>query len=142
MRVIYEANDGTQFNTAEACERYEHRSSILLDRKNFLCFDRELRPIKLCEECSFAKAIEKAYFFICFTKEAVEVFQEEVNKVNEGYTMPPYIYKDVLYGWDVDNNDCWSDVWEVVEELEKQAGYLREAVCNMNHEIEKAKQGK
>lgn len=142
MRIIYEANDGTKFNTAEECEYYESNSSILLDRKNFLCFDRELHPIKLCEECSFVKAMEKAYFFICFTKEAVEVFQEEVDKANESHTIPPYIRKDALYGWAADNSDCWSDVWEVVEELEAQAGYLREAVYHMSDEIEKAKQGK
>ena len=142
MRIIYEANDGTKFNTAEECERYESKSSILLDRKNFLCFDEALHPIKLDEGYSFAKIIRNSYFFICFTKEAVEVFQEEVDKANESYTIPPYIRKDALYGWAVDNNDCWSDVWEVVEEFEKQANYLREAVYSMSNEIERAKQGK
>ena len=141
MRTIYEANDGTQFNTAEECERYESKNAILLDRKNFLCFDRELRPIKLCEECSFVKAMEKAYFFICFTKEAVEAFQEKVDEADKSDIFP-YIRKDALYGWAADNNDCWSDVWEVVEELEAQAGYLREAVYRMNDEIERAKRGK
>lgn len=33
MRIIYEANDGTKFNTAEECEHYESKSSILLDQK-------------------------------------------------------------------------------------------------------------
>lgn len=86
--------------------------------------------------------MEKAYFFICFTKEAVEVFQEEVDKVNKSYTIPPYIRKDTLYGWAADNSDCWGDVWEVVEELENQANYLREAVYSISNEIERAKQGK
>ena len=141
MRIIYEANDGTKFNTAEECERYESKSSILLDRKNFLCFDQNLHPIKLCEEYSFAEIIEKAYFFICFTQEAVEAFQEKVDEADESDIFP-YIRKDALYGWAVDNSDCWSDVWEVVEELEEQAGYLREAVYSINDETEKAKQGK
>ena len=141
MRIIYEANDGTKFNTTEECERYESKSSILLDRKNFLCFDQDLHPIKLCEEYSFTENIEKAYFFICFTQEAVEAFQEKVDEADESDIFP-YIRKDALYGWDVDNNDCWSDVWEVVEELENQANYLREAVYSMSNEIERAKQGK
>lgn len=141
MRIIYEANDGTKFNTAEECERYESESSILLDRKNFLCFDQNLHPIKLCEEYNFAEIIEKAYFFICFTQEAVEAFQEKVDEADESDIFP-YIRKDTLYGWAADNNDCWSDVWEVVKELEEQAGYLRESVYNMNNEIERAKQGK
>lgn len=67
MRIIYEANDGTQFNTAEECERYEYKSSILLDRKNFLYFDEELHPITLGEGYSFTEVVENAYFFICFT---------------------------------------------------------------------------
>lgn len=142
MRTIYEANDGTQFNTAEECERYEHKSSILLYRKNFLCFDEELHPIKFDEGYSFAEIIRSSYFFICFTQEAVETFQEKVDEIDESGTFPPYIRKDVLYGWAIDYNNCWSDVWEVVEEFEKQVGYLREAVCNMDNEIEKAKQGK
>lgn len=141
MRIIYEANDGTQFNTAEECERHEYKSSVLLDRKNFLCFDQNLHPIKLCEEYSFAEIIEKAYFFICFTQEAVTAFQEKVDEADKSDIFP-YIRKDTLYGWAADNNDCWSDVWEVVEELEKQVGYLREAVYSMNDEIERAKQGK
>ena len=141
MRIIYEANDGTQFNTAEECERHEYKSSVLLDRKNFLCFDQNLHPIKLCEEYSFAEIIEKVYFFICFTQEAVEAFQEKVDEADESDIFP-YIRKDALYGWAVDNSDCWSDVWEVVEELEEQVGYLREAVYSMNDEIERAKQGK
>lgn len=141
MRTIYEANDGTPFNTAEECKRYESKSSILLDRKNFLCFDENFHPVKLCEGYSFEEVIRKAYFFICFTKEAVETFQEKVYEADESDTFP-YICKDTLYGWNVDNNNCWSDVWEVVEELEKQTAYLREAACSMNDEIEKAKQGK
>ena len=141
MRIIYEANDGTKFNTAEECERYESKSSILLDRKNFLCFDQNLHPIKLCEEYSFAEINEKAYFFICFTQEAVEAFQEKVDEADKSDIFP-YIRKDALYGWAADNNDYWSDVWEVVEELEERVGYLREAVYRMNDEIERAKQGK
>ena len=141
MRIIYEANDGTQFNTAEECERYESKNSILLNRKNFLCFDEFFHPIELHEGDSFAEIIEKAYFFICLTKEAVEVFLEKVDEADGSNTFP-CIHKDVLYGWAINNNDCWSNVWEVVEELEKQADYLRGAVRNMNNEIEKAKQGK
>lgn len=142
MRIIYEANDGTRFSTAEECKRYESKNSILLDRKNFLCFDATFCPIKLDEGYSFAEIIRDSYFFICFTKEAAETFQEEVDKIGVSDTFPPYIRKDTLYGWNVDNSDCWSDVWEVVEELENQANYLREVVHNMNDEIEKAKQGK
>ena len=141
MRIIYEANDGTQFNTSEECERHEYKSSILLNRKNFLCFDEFFHPIELHEGNSFTEIVKKAYFFICFTKEAVEIFQEKVDESDESDTFP-YIHKDILYGWAVDNNNCWSNVWEVVEELEKQSGYLRGAVCNMYNEIEKAKQGK
>ena len=141
MRTIYEANDGTQFSTAEECERYESKKMILIDRKNFLCFDEALHPIKLDEGYSFAEIIKDSYFFICFTQEAAETFQEKVDEADESDTFPPYIRKDVLYGWAVDNNDCWSDVWEVVEEFEKQVGYLREAVYRMNDEIERAKRG-
>ena len=141
MRIIYEANDGTQFNTSEECERHEYKSSILLNRRNFLCFDEFFHPIELHGGDSFAEIIKKAYFFICFTQEAAEIFQEKVDESDESDTFP-YIHKDTLYGWAVNNNDCWSDVWEVVEEFEKQVGYLREAVSSMNDEIEKAKQGK
>ena len=140
MRIIYEANDGTQFNTAEECERYESKNSILLNRKNFLCFDGFFHPIELHEGDSFAEIINKAYFFICLTKEAVEAFLEKVDEADGSGTFP-CIHKDILYGWAVDKNNCWSNVLEVVEELERQAGYLRGAVCNMNNEIEKAKQG-
>ena len=141
MRIIYEANDGTRFNTAEECERYESKDLILLDRKNFLCFDEALHPIKLSEGCKFVEVIEKAYFFICFTEEAVVAFQEKAKEAGKSDQFP-YVHKNVLYGWAIDNSDCWSGVWEVVEELEARAGYLRGAVCNMNNEIERAKQGK
>lgn len=141
MRTIYEANDGTQFSTAEECERYESKKLILIDRKNFLCFDAELHPITLGEGYSFTEVIENAYFFICFTEEAAVAFQEKVSEADQNDIFP-YIHKNILYGWDVNNDSQWSDVWEVVEELEKRVGYLRGAVCNMNNEIEKAKQGK
>lgn len=140
MRTIYEANDGTQFNTAEECERYESKKSILFDRKNFLCFDEALHPIKLGEGYNFTEVIEKAYFFICFTEEAVVAFQEKVDEADENDTFP-YIHKNVLYGWAINNSDCWSGVWEVVEELEDQANYLREAVYHINDEIKRATQG-
>ena len=141
MRIIYEVNDGTRFNTAEECERYESKDLILLDQKNFLCFDEALHPIKLDKEYSFAEFLEKTYFFICFTQEAAEALEEKADEAGESNIFP-FIHKDTLYGWDVDNNDCWSDVCEVVEELEMQASYLREVVTSINDEIEKAKQGK
>ena len=72
MRIIYEADDGMQFNTAEECEHYEYKSSILLDQEKFLCFDEMLHPIKLCKGYNFAEVIANTYFFICFTKEAAE----------------------------------------------------------------------
>ena len=140
MRTIYEANDGTQFSTAEECERYESKSSILLNRKHFLCFDEELRPIKLDEGHKFVEVIEKAYFFICFTEEAVVAFQEKTKEAGKSDQFP-YIHKNVLYGWAIDNSDCWSGVWEVVEELEDQANYLREVVYRINNEIKIATQG-
>ena len=140
MRTIYEANDGTQFDTAEECERYESKNLILLDQKNFLCFDEALHPIKLDEGYKFVEVIEKAYFFICFTEEAVVAFQEKADEADESDTLP-YIHKNVLYGWAINNSDCWSGVWEVVEELEDQANYLREAVYRINDEIKKITQG-
>ncbi len=141
MRIIYEANDGTKFNTAEECRRYESKNSILLNRKNFLCFDEFFHPIELHEGDSFAEIINKAYFFICFTKEAVEFLLEKVDEA-DGSNAFPCIHKDILYGRGINNNDCWSNVWTVLEELEEQADYLRGAVRNMNNEIENAKQGK
>lgn len=140
MRTIYEANDGTQFSTAEECERYESKNLILIDRKNFLCFDEGLHPIKLDEGSSFAEVISNSYFFICFTKEAVEIFGEKVKEAGKSGQFP-YIHKNVLYGWAINNSDCWSGVWEVVEELEDQANYLREAVYSINDEIKMATQG-
>lgn len=140
MRTIYEANDGTQFSTVEECKRYESKNSILLDRKNFLCFDEELRPIKLDEGYDFAEVISNSFFFICFTKEAVTAFQEKVNEAGKSDQFP-YIHKNVLYGWAINSSDCWSGVWEVVEELEDQANYLREAVCHINDEIKMVTQG-
>ena len=140
MRTIYEANDGTQFSTAEECERYESKDSILLDRENFLCFDEALHPIKLDEGYKFVEVIEKAYFFICFSKEAVEAFQKKADEAGKSDTLP-YIHKNVLYGWAINNSDCWSGVWEVVEELEDQANYLREAVYRINDEIKRTTQG-
>ena len=141
MRTIYEANDGTQFSTAEECKRYESKNLILFDRKKFLCFDQELHPIEFCRGCNFMEIIEDSYFFICFTNEAVAAFQKKVDEADESNIFP-HIRKDILYGWSVDGNDCWSDVWKVVEDLEMQASCLREALHNMEDEIKKAKQGK
>ena len=141
MRMIYEADDGTQFSTAEECERYESKNSILLDRKNFLCFDEARHPIKLCKGYDFAKVINNAFFFVCFTKEAAEVFQEKVDEVGKKDSFP-YIRKNVFYGYGINGRNCWSGVWEVIEELEKRASYLCMAVRDLNGEIEKTKQGK
>lgn len=141
MRIIYEADDGTQFSTTEECERYESKSSILLDQEKFLCFDSARHPIKLYKGYDFAEVIANTYFFVCFTKEAAEAFQEKVNEVCEK-DLFPYIRENVFYGWAVDGRNCWSGVWEVIEKLEKQASYLCMAVRDMNSEIEKTKQGK
>ena len=117
------------------------KAQFFSTEKNFLCFDEFFHPIELHERDSFAEIVKKAYFFICFTKEAVEAFLEKIDEADGSDTFP-CVHKDILYGWAVDNNNCWSNVLEVVEELERQASYLRGAVCNMNNEIEKAKQGK
>ena len=41
MKVIYEAKDGTQFDTEEECRDYESRNSALYDTNSFIATDKD-----------------------------------------------------------------------------------------------------
>ena len=73
MKVIYEAKDGTQFNTEEECQDYERRDSALYDISNFIATDKDGNHVPADD---YGYSPDNLDYFCCFTQEGVKACEE------------------------------------------------------------------
>ena len=73
MKVIYEAKDGTQFNTEEECQDYERRNSALYDITSFIATDKYGNPIPAD---GYGYSPDDFDYFCCFTEDGVKACEE------------------------------------------------------------------
>ena len=73
MKVIYEAKDGTQFNTEEECQDYEKRNSALYDITSFIATDKYGNPVPADD---YGYSPDDFDYFCCFTEDGVKACEE------------------------------------------------------------------
>lgn len=116
MKVIYEAKDGTQFNTETECREYEHRHCALFDLHNFVAADSKGNPVPAD---GYGYSPDDFDYFCCFTEKAVEDCKElfHENGIRFNFAIEP----NKVYHYNYDE-----DIWQPLSE---RLGYLR-SECN------------
>ena len=116
MKVIYEAKDGTQFDTEEECRDYERRHNALLYRYNFVAADASGKPISPAHNNSYNP--DDFEYFACFTEEGLKscegLFQEN-GIYFEQFEHPIELNKVYYYDY---NTEDW-------QPLSNRLNYLR-----------------
>ena len=111
MKVIYEANDGTQFDTEEECRDYERRNSALYDTNSFFATDKDGNHVPAD---GYGYSPDDFDYFCCFTEEGVkdceELFRE--NGIRFNFKIEP----NKVYHYNYEG-----EVWQPLSE---KLGYL------------------
>ena len=111
MKVIYEAKDGTQFNTEEECQDYEKRNSALYDITSFIATDKYGNPVPADD---YGYSPDDFDYFCCFTEDGVKACEEffRENGVPLSFKLEP----NKVYYYDY-NKEVWRP-------LSEELGYL------------------
>ena len=117
MKIIYRANDGTEFTDKQDCVNYENRMSCLCDKKHFIAFNKYLKPYDITSD-TIENVFEMMEYFVCLTDEAVAAFNSMCEQT--GICAPMNGIKVLTYyGWEVENSDQWDafpDVYNAFNE--------------------------
>ena len=117
MKIIYRANDGTEFTDKQDCVNYENRMSCLCDKKHFIAFNKYLKPYDITSD-TIENVFEMMEYFVCLTDEAVAAFNSMCEQI--GICAPMNGIKVLTYyGWEVENSDQWDafpDVYNAFNE--------------------------
>lgn len=116
MKVIYEAKDGTQFDTEEECRDYERRNSALYDINSFIATDKDGNHVPAD---GYGYSPDDFDYFCCFTEDSVKACEEffRENGIRFNFAIEP----NKVYHYNYDG-----DVWQPLSE---RLGYLR-SECN------------
>ena len=130
MKVIYEAKDGTQFNTEEECQDYEKRNSALYDITSFIATDKYGNPVPADD---YGYSPDDFDYFCCFTEDGVKACEEffRENGVPLSFKLEP----NKVYYYDY-NKEVWRP-------LSEELGYLHSEynrLSALEEEILSAKQ--
>ena len=111
MKIIYEAKDGTQFDTEEECQDYEKRNSALYDITSFITTDKDGNPVPADD---YDYSPDDFDYFCCFTKDSVKACEEffRENGVPLSFKLEP----NKVYYYDYDK-----ETWQPLSE---KLGYL------------------
>lgn len=130
MKIIYRANDGTEFTNEQDCVNYENRMSCLCDKKNFIAFNSNLEPYDITPD-TIESALEMMEYFVCLTDEAVNAFNSMYEQI--GFCVPDNGVKvNTYYGWEVENPDQWDafpDVWEAFNQRFDRLMLIESSLC-------------
>ena len=130
MKVIYEAKDGTQFDTEEECQDYERRNSALYDISSFIATDKYGNPVSAD---GYGYSPDDFDYFCCFTEDSVKACEEffRENGVPLSFKLEP----NKVYYYDY-NKEVWRP-------LSEELGYLHSEynrLSALEEEILSAKQ--
>ena len=111
MKVIYEANDGTQFVTEEECQDYEKRNSALYDIKSFFAVDKDGNHVPAD---GYGYSPDDFDYFCCFTEDAVKACEEffHENCIPLSFRLEP----NKVYYYDY-NKEVWRPLSEKLDYL-------------------------
>ena len=112
MKVIYEAEDGTQFDTEEECQDYERRNNALYGISSFIATDKYGNPVPAD---GYGYSPDDFDYFCCFTEDSVKACEEffRENGVPLSFKLEP----NKVYYYDY-NKEFW-------QPLSEKLSYLR-----------------
>ena len=118
MKVIYEAKDGTQFDTEEECRDYESRNSALYDTNSFIATDKDGNHVPAD---GYGYSPDDFDYFCCFTKEGVKACEDFFyeNGIHRDFTLE----QDKVYYYNYDKEE-WRPLSERLEYLSHEFNRL------------------
>ena len=119
MKVIYEAKDGTQFDTEKECRDYERRHNAILYRYNFVAADASGKPIS--PACNDSYRPDDFEYFACFTEEGLESCTELFRENGIHFKHPIELNK--VYYYDYETED-WQSLSNRLNYLHSELGRL------------------
>ena len=114
MKIIYEAKDGTQFNTEEECQDYGRRNSALYDITSFIATDKYGNPVPAD---GYGYSPDDFDYFCCFTEDGVKACEEffRENGVPLSFKLEP----NKVYYYDY-NKEVWRPLSEKLSYLRSE----------------------
>lgn len=119
MKVIYEANDGTQFVTEEECQDYERRNSALYDIHSFIATDKDGNHVPAD---GYGYSPDDFDYFCCFTEDGVKACEELFRE--NGIHLYSKLEPNKVYYYNY-NKEVW-------EPLSEKLGYLRHELARLS----------
>lgn len=118
MKIIYEAQDGTQFVTEEECLDYEGRNSALYDITSFIATDKYGNHVPAD---GYGYSPDDFDYFCCFTEDAVKACEEffRENGIPLGCRLEP----NKVYYYDY-NKEVWRPLSEKLDYLRDERARL------------------
>ena len=118
MKVIYEAKDGTQFNTEEECQDYEKRNSALYDITSFIATDKYGNPVPADD---YGYSPDDFDYFCCFTEDGVKACEEFFRE--NGVPLSFKLELNKVYYYDY-NKEVWRPLSEKLSYLHSEYNRL------------------
>ena len=118
MKVIYEAKDGTQFDTEEECQDYEKRNSALYDITSFIATDKYGNPVPADD---YGYSPDDFDYFCCFTEEGVKACEEFFRE--NGVPLSFKLELNKVYYYDY-NKEVWRPLSEKLSYLHSEYNRL------------------
>ena len=118
MKVIYEANDGTQFDTEEECRDYEKRNSALYDITSFIATDKYGNHVPAD---GYGYSPDDFDYFCCFTEDGVKACEEffRENGIRFNFAIEP----NKVYHYNYDG-EVWQPLFERLDYLRSECNRL------------------
>ena len=118
MKVIYEAKDGTQFDTEEECRDYESRNSALYDTNSFIAADKDGNHVPAD---GYGYSPDDFDYFCCFTQEGVKACEDFFyeNCIHRGFTLE----QNKVYYYNYEKEE-WRPLSERLEYLSRELNRL------------------
>ena len=118
MKVIYEANDGTQFNTEEECRDYERRHSALYDITSFIATDKDGNHVPAD---GYGYSPDDFDYFCCFTEDSVKACEELFRE--NGIHLYSKLEPNKVYYYNY-NKEVWQPLSEKLKYLSHELDHL------------------
>lgn len=119
MRVAYYADDGTEFDTEEACRKYEKRLADLMyehQHNGFYIYDDDGDEIDLStyDLENLEDAFQDVSYIMFHSQKAIDVFAAQANDIGmcdieEDIRRPVMVCERYFYDWDKDKWTCLED---------------------------------
>ena len=118
MKVIYEAKDGTKFDTEKECQDYESRNSALYNIKSFIATDKDGNYVPAD---GYGYSPDDFDYFCCFTEEGVKACEEFFyeNCIHRDFALE----QDKVYHYNYDKEE-WRPLSERLEYLSHELNRL------------------